>query len=584
MSRLSNLSNSAFDLVIVGGGIIGAGIARDAAMRGLSVALFEKADYGGGTTAGSTRLIHGGLRYLEMLDFRLVRTDLREREILLRIAPHLVKPLPFVLPFYGRSLWYRLRMRIGLLLYDILSFDKTLPSRRTLSADKVRALEPHLNPEGLQGAASYYDAQASLPERLCLENIIAASELGARTFNYAEVVGALHEGPRLVGVRVRDVLNGGTNGSVDGGDVIDVRAKLVVNASGPWFDRVARVIAQPGPPQIRTTKGIHIAMPPLTQRAMALFSPVDDRLVFVIPWLGYSWIGTTDTDYTGDPADAYATPEDVDYLIASVKPFFPEVERDRILFTNAGVRALVMDEGSESSVSRQHRIAANDAAGAQGLVAILGSKLTAYRAIAEETTDRVCRLLDVTRACRTADEPLPGARANRAAKASLFARGMLVHAADPSRPAQPPAEPTPKRLPSSVVSPELSERARAAGAGLDRATLDHLESLYGTRADDVLRIAADDPAMRTRLAPAYPDIAAQVRLAVRDEQCARLVDFMLRRTRLGFTPDQGRAAAEAVVRVMAAELGWPDERATRELAIYEAAIARTQAFRRSAER
>src|SRR5689334_13945344 len=222
MARFSSLDSTSFDLVIIGGGIIGAGIARDAAMRGLSVALFEKADYGGGTTAGSTRLIHGGLRYLEMFDFGLVRTDLREREILLRIAPHLVRPLCFVLPFYDRSLFYRWRMRIGLWLYDLLSYDKTLPNRRVLTADDLRTQEPRLATAHLQGGASYYDAQAPLPERLCIENIIAAAAAGAQTFNYAEVIGALHAGNRVAGVRVRDLLNQD--------EAVDVPAKLVVNA------------------------------------------------------------------------------------------------------------------------------------------------------------------------------------------------------------------------------------------------------------------------------------------------------------------------------------------------------------------
>jgi glycerol-3-phosphate dehydrogenase len=485
MARFSSLGSTSFDLVIIGGGIIGAGIARDAAMRGLSVALFEKADYGGGTTAGSTRLIHGGLRYLEMFDFRLVRIDLREREILLRIAPHLVRPLAFVLPFYDRSLFYRLRMRIGLWLYDLLSYDKSLPNRRNLTAAELRAQEPRLTPDHLQGAASYYDAQAPLPERLCLENILAAAEAGAQTFNYAEVVEALHAGDRVSGVRVRDLLADGEDGRV-----VDVRARLVVNASGPWFDRVAsRLAGSERPAQIRTTKGIHLAMPPMTKEAMVLFSPIDGRLIFVIPWLAYSWIGTTDTDFTGDPAEVQATAEDVDYLIASVKPFFPDVSRDKIYFTNAGVRALVRDEGSESSVSRQHRIV-----DANGVVAVLGSKLTAYRGIAEEATDRVCTLLGVDRPCRTAEVPLPGAQ-------------------------------------------------------------------------------------RT-LAPAQPDLAAQVRFAVREEQCARLVDFIFRRTDHGFSPDQGGAIAESAARLMAAECGWTESRTAAELAQYAEVVGRTQAFRR----
>jgi glycerol-3-phosphate dehydrogenase len=568
MSRLSSLTNTIFDLVIIGGGIIGAGIARDAAMRGLSVALFEKADFGGGTTAGSTRLIHGGLRYLEMLDFRLVRVDLREREVLLRIAPHLVKPLPFVLPFYDRSLIYRWRMRAGLWLYDVLSYDKTLPNRRMLTVSDLRAQEPRLADQRLQGAASYFDAQASLPERLCIENIIAASESGARTLNYAEVVGALHEDGRLRGVRVRDVLNGEMN------EPVDVRAKLVVNAAGPWFDRVASRLAATGtnggvvpPRRIRTTKGIHLAMPAMTQSAMVLFSPIDGRLIFVIPWLGYSWIGTTDTDFSGDPADALATAEDVDYMLASVKPFFPEVDRDRIFFTNAGVRALVQGGGSESSVSRQHQVMDGAEAGALGLVAVLGSKLTAYRAIAEEATDRVCKLLGVARPCRTADVPLPGARADGSATVPA-----TPHAHEHAS-AQAQAHAHAQEHAHDQEPEPAYEREHELAL--------HLDALYGTRARDVLRVALDD-ALQEPLSPSYPDIAAQVRVAVRQEHCLRLVDFMFRRTCLGFTTDQGVSAAEPVAMLMAGELGWTAQRTVRELALYAQTVARTQAFRRSA--
>src|SRR5918999_343848 len=194
MSRLSVLDKEIFDVAVIGGGIIGCGIARDAALRGLRVALFERRDFGSGTTAASTRIVHGGLRYLEMFDFRLVRLDLREREILLRIAPHLVKPLQFLLPFYGLNPFHRTRMRAGLFLYDLLSFDKSLPSRKRLTRDEVIEREPHLSKRGLKGAASYYDAQVALPERLCLENILDACAHGARAYNYAEVTGAIREG------------------------------------------------------------------------------------------------------------------------------------------------------------------------------------------------------------------------------------------------------------------------------------------------------------------------------------------------------------------------------------------------------
>ena len=384
--RLDALAGT-FDLLIIGGGIIGAGIARDAALRGLAVALLEKADYGGGTTAGSTRLIHGGLRYLEMLDFRLVRMDLRERETLLRIAPHLVKPLPFLVPFFDRSLFYRAKMRAGMLLYDALSFDKSLPRHRILTAAETRRAEPQLEGKGLQGAALYYDAQVDSPERLALENVLDARAHGAVALNYVEVTA-----PSPGGLHVRDTLEGGE---------AEVRGRVVVNASGPWFDRVARRLGPHPRPLVRTTKGTHLACPPAASHANVLFSPIDRRLFFVIPWLGYAWVGTTDTDYAGDPGDARATPDDAAYLLRSARAYFPQLGRP--YWSNAGVRALVTRKGSESSVSRLHRVRTGP-----GTVEVLGGKITGYRAIAEEVTDAVCRQLGALRRSSTAEAPLPG--------------------------------------------------------------------------------------------------------------------------------------------------------------------------------
>ncbi|MGH9158463.1 MAG: glycerol-3-phosphate dehydrogenase/oxidase [Vicinamibacteraceae bacterium] len=525
MAKLSDLAGRCVDLAIVGGGIIGAGVARDAAMRGMRVALFERADYGGGTTAGSTRLIHGGLRYLEQLDLRLVRLDLRERELLLRNAPHLVKPLPFLLPFYSERWWTRLRLRAGMQLYDALSFDKTLPSHRVLRAEQVASLEPHLTPRGLQGAALYYDAQAAMPERLCLENILDASSHSAETFNYAEVVGGLRRGARVTGLRVRDVIDGGE---------VDVQARVVVNAAGPWLDRVAKQLEPATPDRLRTTQGIHVAVPPLTTHAVVLRSAVDARVVFVIPWLGQSWIGTTDTDYSHDPAHAHATDADVDYLMRSVQPYVPDLRTRDILFTNAGVRALARAEGAASSLSRLHRIVDGDRTGAPGLITIVGSKLTGYRAIAEQVTDLVCSKLGVARHTETADRPLPGA----------VASGITVD----------------------------------QGGG-DAALVAHLESIYGKRAARVLQLAVIEPALRAPLAPGYPDIGAQVLFAVREEQARRLSDVLLRRTRLGFRADQGNGAVERVARLMAGELGWSEKRRLDETRAYHDAITATQAFR-----
>ena len=505
------LEYTTFDVAIIGGGIIGAGIARDAAMRGWKVALFEKGDFGGGTTSGSTRLIHGGLRYLEMLDFRLVRMDLRERETLLRIAHHLIKPLQFLMPFYSRSPVFRAKMRLGMRLYDLLSYDKSLPSRCYLTREQLLTLEPHLRREGLQGASGFFDAQVNSPERLCLENILSAREHGAATFNYCEVTGAKTDGSALQGLLVCDLLEG---------DELEVKTRIVVNAAGPWVDKVGARLSDNWQHRIRTTKGIHIACPPLCRHALALSSPIDSRLFFVIPWLGYTWVGTTDTDFGADPGEVNAEASDVRYLVESAAAYFPQIARAPIIFSNAGVRALVEEKGNESSISRMHKIMDGERAGARGLITVLGGKITGYRAIAEETTDMICRKLGNHRRCVTAATPLPGAR---------------------------PALPAQRRN------------------GVAQETADHLAKLYGSRASQLLDLVSEDRSLVEPLAPDYPDIAAQVIFAVRFEQCVRASDFINRRTLLGFAPDQGSKAVPAVVELMGRELSWSPSRRRDEI-------------------
>jgi glycerol-3-phosphate dehydrogenase len=522
-ARPKAASASPVDVAIVGGGIIGAGIARDAARRGLLVALFEQHDFGSGTTAGSTRLIHGGLRYLQQFDLRLVRLDLRERQTLLRIAPHLVRPLPFLLPFYRASAFQRAKIRLGLRFYDALSAGSRLPRSRGFSRDEIAAAEPSLSLQGLQGAAGYFDAQAPMPERLCLENVLDARAHGAHVFNYAEVVGAIIEQHGVVGLHIRDALTG---------DEVEVRARVVVNAAGPWLDRVARRIESNAPPRLRTTRGIHIAVPPLTTSALSIDSPVDGRLVFVIPWLGHGWIGTTDVDDSEDPAHARATAADVDYLLRSLRPILPALDIAEIRFANVGIRALVAKPGHPSAVSRLHRIIDGRESGSPGLLSVVGGKLTGYRAIAEDVTDRLCRILNHRRTCTTATDPLPGA---------LDAGG--------------------ERFDAPV------------------ALVDHLMSLYGTRARNVLSLAENDPALGRSLAPGGNDIAAQVVFAVRDELCERVTDFVWRRSRLGFSIDQGASAVEAIAAIMARELEWSDRRRIEELERYRQTVAATQAFR-----
>ncbi|MBL8242449.1 MAG: glycerol-3-phosphate dehydrogenase/oxidase [Bryobacterales bacterium] len=395
MPNLAELSSGKFDVAIIGGGIIGAGIARDLALRGARVALVEKGDFGSGTTSGSTRLIHGGLRYLEMLDFGLVRMDLREREILLRIAPHLVKPLEFRIPFVKQTAWFRAKMRVGLLLYDALSYDRSLPGHRFLDTAETLAGEPALTRDGLNGAGSYFDAQVRMPERLCLENLIDAAAHGASVRNYCEVRSADLKSGGVQSLLVRDV---------DTGEEAELRAKVFVNATGAWFDRVQTAVSGTASRRLRTTKGIHLTCGPMVNKANVLFSPLDGRLFFVIPLLGKTWIGTTDTDFPGDPTGVQAEEADIEYLLRSVEPFFPAVRSLPIYSTNAGVRALVRQEGSESSVSRVHRVEET----VPGMFSVLGGKITGYRAIAEEASDAVARRLGITAGCRTASQALPG--------------------------------------------------------------------------------------------------------------------------------------------------------------------------------
>jgi glycerol-3-phosphate dehydrogenase len=514
MSRLSVLERQPFDVAIIGGGIIGCGIARDAALRGLRVVLFERRDFGSGTTAASTRIVHGGLRYLEMLDLRLVRLDLRERETLLRIAPHLVKPLEFLIPFFEGSRNSPLKLRLGLALYDALSYDKSLPSRRWLPAAEARLADPALNRIDVRGAAAYHDARVDSPERLALENVLDATAHQAHAFNYCEVVAAT---PRL---RVRDTL--------DGSEAV-VDARVLVNATGAWLEPTTEALTGRRPGRIRTTKGIHIVVAPVTHRALVLYSRIDGRLLFAIPRAGLTWIGTTDTDYNGDPAEARATWPDVNYLVESIDRVFPSLRADDVLYTTAGVRALVRRSGRESSVSRMHKVVEGEPVAPPGVISVLGGKITGYRAIAEEVTDAVCRRLNATdRPSVTADAPLPGAR------------------------------------PSAEVAGPIPS---------------HLYDLYGTRAADVVGLARSGTGLDRQLSPNYPDIAAQVLFAVRVEQCVKLSDFLRRRTLLGASPDQGLDAAAPVAALMAGELGWNAARVAAELEEYRHDVAATLAFK-----
>ena len=375
------------DVVIIGAGINGAGIARDAAMRGLKVLLIDKGDLGGGTTIASTRLIHGGLRYLEHFEFGLVRESLREREILLRIAPHLVRRLAITIPIYKQSKRGRLTVRAGMILYDLLSWNKSLPRHRMLSRAETLERWPGLNPEGLVGSALYYDAQVEFPERLVAENVRSAINFGAEVLTFTRVTRFAVEDGKVSGVELVS----------ESGQTRFAEAAVVINAAGPWVDLVLERAPVESPKLIGGTKGSHIVVPPFPgapSNAIYLEARSDGRPIFIIPWNDLYLIGTTDVRFEGDPDDVRCELWEIDYLLTETNLALPgaHLTRDSIVYTYSGVRPLpVTGEKDEQSITRRHFIREHPELA--NLLSIVGGKLTTYRSLAEECVDLIFRKL-----------------------------------------------------------------------------------------------------------------------------------------------------------------------------------------------
>jgi glycerol-3-phosphate dehydrogenase len=396
---------SEFDVIIIGAGINGAGIARDAAMRGLKVLLIDKSDPGGGTTSASTRLIHGGLRYLEHFEFGLVRESLRERETLLRIAPHLVKPLAITIPIYKQGRRGPITIRAGMIAYDLLSWGKSLPRHRMLSRTDTLEQLPGLNSEGLLGSALYFDAQVEFPERLALENVLAARSFGAEVLTCAPVTKLLGEERRISGIEF----------VTTDGQTHSAHARVAINATGPWIDQLLKRGPSESPRLIGGTKGSHLVVPPFSTapaNAIYLEARSDGRPMFVIPWNANYLIGTTDVRFEGDPDEVGCEPWEVDYLLGETNIAFPKagLTRDDILFTYSGVRPLpATSKKDEQNITRRHFIREHPQL--SNLLSIVGGKLTTYRSLAEECVDLIFRKLGrESPPCKTAKELLPGAQ------------------------------------------------------------------------------------------------------------------------------------------------------------------------------
>jgi glycerol-3-phosphate dehydrogenase len=535
-AALSSMAAQPVDLLIIGGGITGAGIARDAALRGFRVALVDKGDFASGTSSHSSRLIHGGIRYLEHRDFRLVFEASRERRVLLRIAPHLVRPLPFLFPVYRGARVPAWKLRAGMWLYDALSAFRNVKTHRWLSPKQVRRAEPALKDRGLTGAALYWDAQTD-DARLVLATVQSAARTGALVANYAEVTSLLKPDGRVRGAVVRDVLSGETR---------TVRALVVVNAGGPWVDALRRLDDPAAPPLLRPTKGAHVAVPRRRighERAITLFSPIDGRVMFVLPWGNLSYVGTTDTDADTSPDGVRVTADDVTYLLRSANAAFPEAHlaANDVVSVWAGLRPLLGQDptASPAQVSREHRVVES----AQGLITIAGGKLTTYRVMARDVADRVAARLHTLDGRPVAPRPptdrlpLPGGDA-----AEL---GVLIEGA----------------------------RAR----GVSDATARHLVASYGSETPAVLNLVDRDRALGEAIVPGRPEIWAQVAHAVDREMALRIQDVLIRRLHLFYEyADQATAVVTPVAQRMKKLLGWDEVREAEELVDYFRLVERLQ--------
>jgi glycerol-3-phosphate dehydrogenase len=512
-----------FDLLVIGGGINGAAIAREAALRGLSVCLLEREDFGSGTTAASTRLIHGGLRYLRYGEIGLVREALREREILLRTMPHLVRPLTFLLPIYERSPYSAGQLRAGLLLYDFLSFDRSLPGHQALPRKRWSEWEPCLATEGLRALLAYADAQVEYPERLCLEYVLDAQARGAAIANHTQVTVLIREGKRVAGAVAEDRLTGETR---------EVRARAVINAAGPWVDAVNALLPSDAalPRLIGAVKGSHVALPTREggpRHAIYSAARRDGRPFFLLPWAGMLLIGTTEVVEPGAPEQARCTPQETEYLLAEANALFPALalRPEDLSYTYAGLRPLPAARGPAAAITRRHFVVDHAAHGAPGLFSVVGGKLSTAQSLAEK---------------------------------AVLGAGCWVLGKGGRRFSRKTAGPRPH--------PAREERREA------RAADDPIESLYGARAPRVRALAVADPDLARPLCPHSPAIAAQVRFAVEEELARTLADVCLRRTMAGLAPCLGRDAAPAIARLMAPLLGWDDARVAAELADYEAIV------------
>ncbi len=539
---LAKFAEETFDVLIIGGGITGAGLALDASLRGLRAALVEKRDFAAGTSSRSTKLIHGGLRYLEHFDLALVREGLDERAILTKIAPHLTEPFPFVIPIYKnsrRNYDHPLKMRAGLWLYDLLAGKYNFARHRRLDRDEALRLAPQLDPQGLKGAFLYYDARTN-DSRLVIEVVKAAHEHGACLANYTRATGFIRdEKGKIVGARLRDELTG---------EEVECRARIVINATGVWMEDTVKLNGQQSlNKRVRPSKGVHLTVSANRLRvSSAWLIPAlnGHRFYFIVPWQGRVNIGTTDTDYDGDKDHPRAESDEINEILGATNSYFPEarLELADVISSWAGLRPLITDPRAKKTtdVSRREEIIETG----DGLISIAGGKLTTYRLMAEHGIDLAANRLSERFNVTTSN----GANTKNVA----ISGGELG------------------RYELASVAERLSQTEN-----LPPETAEHLVYSYGANYQRLIELMREDEQLREHLVEGLPQLLVEIVYAARHEMALTLADVMTRRLRLAMLAGEDSLQCAAVVAdLMARELGWNAEEVKRQIAQFRAEFER----------